>query len=88
MPTYLINCRTSHLTPAAPDMLEGRERTITIHGCCGEVLGALLRFMYCCECSLPPGRLVALTALADQYDVLLLTELCREAIRGHLHNQR
>lgn len=70
------------------DMLEGRERTITIHGCCGEVLGALLRFMYSCECSLPPGKLVALTALADQYDVLLLTELCREAIRGHLHNQR
>jgi hypothetical protein len=69
-------------------MLEGRERTITIHGCCGEVLGALLRFMYCCECSLPPGKLVALTALADQYDVLLLTDLCREAIRGHLHNQR
>ncbi|KAF8071092.1 RHD3 [Scenedesmus sp. PABB004] len=70
------------------DMREARERSITLHGVDAEVLGAFLQFCYSCSCSVPTDRLVALTALADQYDVTLLQNLCLAAIRSHAPNHR
>lgn len=40
------------------------------------------------SCSIATEKLVALTALADQYDVTLLQQLCMDAIRNHAANHR
>lgn len=41
-----------------------------------------------CSCTVATEKLVALTALADQYDVTLLQQLCMDAIRNHAPNHR
>lgn len=69
-------------------MREARENHITLHGVDGDVLAAFLRFLYTCHCSITPEKLVGLCAMADQYDVILLQQLCMEAIRTHASNHR
>lgn len=71
-----------------PDMREAREKHITLHGVDGEVLAAFIRFLYTCNCSIVPEKLVGLCAMADQYDVTLLQQLCMDAIRMHAPNHR
>lgn len=70
------------------DMREAREKEITLHGVDGEVLAAFIRFLYTCNCSIAPEKLVGLCAMADQYDVTLLQQLCMDAIRVHVTNHR
>lgn len=69
-------------------MREAREKDITLHGVDGEVLAAFIRFLYTCHCSIAPEKLVGLCAMADQYDVTLLQQLCMDAIRMHASNHR
>jgi hypothetical protein len=79
------------LLPAAvllADMREAREKHITLHGVDGDVLAAFIRFLYTCHCSIAPDKLVGLCAMADQYDVTLLQQLCMDAIRMHAANHR
>lgn len=70
------------------DMREAREKHITLHGVDGDVLAAFIRFLYTCHCSIAPDKLVGLCAMADQYDVTLLQQLCMDAIRMHASNHR
>lgn len=70
------------------DMREGREREITLHDVDTEVLSAFLQFLYCCTCDVATEKLVALAALADQYDVGLLQHMCYEAVARHAPNHR
>lgn len=70
------------------DMREARETNITLHGVDGLVLAAFIRFLYTCHCSIVTEKLVGLCAMADQYDVTLLQQLCMDAIRMHVSNHR
>lgn len=56
-------------TPQHKGMREGHEKSVTLHGVEGEVLAAFLQFLYCTSCDVAVDKLVALAALADQYDV-------------------
>jgi hypothetical protein len=86
------HCTAAAAAAAAPsvltDMREAREKDITLHGVDGEVLAAFIRFLYTCHCSIAPEKLVGLCAMADQYDVTLLQQLCMDAIRTHANNHR